>query len=79
MLQGGVSVREAEARVVAVKNGGKKPAAGFKDPNLAAHEKKLREILGTKVSILEKKGRGKIVIEFYSREELMNLLDELSG
>jgi ParB family transcriptional regulator, chromosome partitioning protein len=80
MLNGGVSVREAEARVSAATAGKSKKAGGggSKDPNVAAHEKRLREILGTKVSIQEKSGRGKITIEFYSKDELMGLLDKLS-
>lgn len=77
MLEGGVTVREAEARVSKVKSHTRKSKA--KDPNVAAHESRLREILGTKVEIKEKAGKGSISIEFYSREELMDLLDRLSG
>ncbi len=77
MLDGSVSVREAEARV-----GGKnisKRSASKKDPNLLAHEKKLREVLGTKVEISESSGKGKISISYYSREEFLDLLDRLIG
>jgi ParB family chromosome partitioning protein len=75
MLKGGVSVREAESRV-AVKSK-KTSSCAQKDPNILAHEKRLREILGTKVEIKEKAGRGSVNISFYSREELMDLLDRL--
>ncbi|OGL67163.1 hypothetical protein A2856_03815 [Candidatus Uhrbacteria bacterium RIFCSPHIGHO2_01_FULL_63_20] len=80
MLSGGVSVREAEARVGIGGKGSKggKGGGGSKDPNIAAHEKRLREILGTKVAIQEKGGKGRITIEFYSKEELIDLLDKLS-
>jgi len=78
MLNGGVSVREAEARVAYVSATKKPAASGSKDPNIAAHEKRLREILGTKVSIQEKGGKGKVTIEFYSKDELLDLLDKLS-
>lgn len=78
ILQGDVSVREVEARVgshtVREKKTEKK-----KDPNLLAHEKRLREILGTKVNIHESGEKGSVVISFYSREELMDLLDRLIG
>ena len=76
MLSGGVTVRQVEARV----SGKTKhlTATPSKDPNIAAHEKRLREILGTKVEIQEANGRGKISITFYSRPELMELLDKLS-
>jgi len=78
MLHGGVTVREAEARVT---NPPRKSSskASRKDPNLLAHEKRLREILGTKVEIKESSGKGNISIAFYSREELIDLLDRLSG
>lgn len=75
MMNGGVTVREAEARV-APKSVSRTTAG--KDPNIAAHEKRLREILGTRIDITEKGGKGKIAISFYSREELMNLLTRLS-
>lgn len=78
MLNGGVSVREAEARVSGSTASKKPSASGSKDPNVAAHEKRLREILGTKVSIQEKGGKGRITIEFYSKDELIDLLDKLS-
>jgi len=78
ILQGGVTVREAEARVSGPK---RVPTAGShaaKDPNVAAHEKRLRDVLRTKVDIQEKNGVGKISIAFYSREELLDLLDRLA-
>jgi ParB family chromosome partitioning protein len=77
MLEGGVSVREAEARV-GLKRPGSRPKHG-KDPNIMAHEKRLREILGTKVDITESAGKGKISIAFYSREEFLDLLDRLAS
>jgi hypothetical protein len=49
-----------------------------KDPNIIAHEKRLREILGTKVSINESAGKGAVTLYFYSREELMDLLDTIT-
>ncbi len=77
ILSGVMTVREAEERV-----GGKqlhRPTPSSKDPNVAAHEKRLREIFGTKVAISEQGGKGKISISFYSRAELMELLDQLIG
>ena len=79
MLGGGVSVREAEARVATPSHKSLSKGSGRKDPNLLAHEKRLREILGTKVEIKESAGKGNISIAFYSREELLELLDQLSG
>ena len=76
MLNGGVTVRQVEARVTGIH--AKRSVPINKDPNIAAHEKRLREILGTKVEIVESNGKGKISIAFYSRPELMELLDKLS-
>jgi ParB family transcriptional regulator, chromosome partitioning protein len=76
MLNGGVTVREVEARVSGKMKRTKKQAA--KDPNIVAHEKRLREILGTKVEISERGGKGKVSISFYSKAELMDILDRLS-
>ena len=75
MLNGGMTVRSAES---AVRKPGTSKARVI-DPNLADHERKLREILGTKVEINEKDGKGSIVIDFYSREELWHLLEKLSS
>lgn len=76
MLKGGVSVREAEARVSP--SARRSSLSAKKDPNILAHEKRLREILGTKVDIKELGGKGVIAISFYSREELLDILDKLS-
>ena len=59
-----------------------KPARSIRgrNQNLAALEQELRESLGTKVSIRESApGRGKIVIQFASREEFERLRSLLSG
>lgn len=70
MLTGKMTVREAEARA-GVKH--RKTAEG-KDPNVAALEAELREKLGTKVVIEMQGGAGKVVVHFYSREDLKELV-----
>lgn len=49
-----------------------------KDANLADIERQLRERFGTKVELVERLGRGKISLYFYSKEELTHLLDRLN-
>ncbi len=71
ILQGGVTVREVEAKA------GSKKRSADKDPNVDDLENQLQESLGTKVTIQMKDGRGKVAIEFYSKEELRKLLDRL--
>ncbi|MBU1907364.1 MAG: ParB/RepB/Spo0J family partition protein [Candidatus Uhrbacteria bacterium] len=71
ILQGGVTVREVEAKA------GTKKRSADKDPNVADLENQLQQSLGTKVTIQMKDGRGKVAIEFYSKEELRKLIDRL--
>ena len=75
MLTGNMTVREAEAKA-GVKN--RKVALG-KDPNIAALEAELREALGTKVVIEMQGGTGRVVVHFYSREDLKELIDRFTG
>lgn len=44
------------------------------DPNLLEAEAQLRRMFGTKVSIVKNKDRGRIVIEFYTDDDLERLL-----
>ncbi len=79
MLNGGMTVREMEERVGLGSKGKKVDGVrATKDPNVAAHENRLREIFGTKVEIAEKGGKGTVAISFYSKEELLELLGRLS-
>ena len=45
-----------------------------RDPNLEALEDQLRQIFGTKVSISNRRGRGRLLIEFYSDDDLQRIL-----
>jgi len=50
------------------------------DVEYLAIEERLREVLGTKVKILNNKNKGKIMIEYYSLDELdrlINLVEEI--
>jgi ParB family chromosome partitioning protein len=49
------------------------------DPDLERVEEDLRRALGTKVSLARSRRGGRIVIEYYSDEELGRLYDRLSG
>lgn len=49
------------------------------DPILTAYEDKLAKNLGAKVAIKKRGERGQILIDFYSHEELKNLLNKLQG
>lgn len=62
--------REISTRVYA----GKKVS----DPELSELEDKLVGVLGTKVKVTKSGGGGKIVIEYYSKEDLDSLLEKIS-
>lgn len=72
ILKGNLTIKEAE-----IKGGTKikrRHLLSFKDPKMTGYEESLREALGTKV-LVEKRGeKGKIVIEFYSDEELDGII-----
>lgn len=77
MRKGEYTVREAEASARAKKNGSRRKKT--KDVNLLAMEEELRGKLETKVVIDRKNGRGKILLEFYSDEELDELHRKLAN
>ena len=66
--------RQLVGRIVPRKNS----AAIPQDPELRVAQEQLQERLGTKVIMLRQGKRGKIVVEFYSDEELRLLLRKLS-
>ena len=49
------------------------------DPELERVEEDLRRRLGTKVTLARSRKGGRIIIEFYSDEELGQLYDRLIG
>lgn len=71
----GLSVRETERLVNSVLSGAK--PARKKAAHLSAIEEELRRTFGTKVSVVERNGRGKVEIEFYSPEERERVIDIL--
>ncbi|MEK6700560.1 MAG: ParB/RepB/Spo0J family partition protein, partial [Nitrospirota bacterium] len=71
----GLSVREAETLVGRMKNPPKEKKARLSH-ELKAIEEKLRKALGTKVSLSSKSKGGKIVIDYYSDEELDRILEK---
>lgn len=75
-----LTVRDAELATRAML-GARRPTkrrnAAFLDPEVRLAQSRLEEALGTKV-LLQKEGeRGKIVVEFYSDEELRSIIDKM--
>lgn len=79
ILRGGSTVRQAEQMARTGREGeavAEEPGArvAARDPNLAAVEARLRELLGTRVQIQRRGAKGAISIEFYSEEDLERLV-----
>ncbi len=89
IISAGLSVRDAE-RLAREWSKSTAPYTGSKDvsretfqaepdPNIQAIEARLREIYGTKVTVVCNKNRGRIEIEFYSDADLERILSLLVG
>ncbi len=80
ILKDGLSVRETEKLAAEKEEPGKKKRGRKpKDPDVARVEADLKEALGTRVSIKRTGRKGKIEIEFFSRDELERLIEMLES
>lgn len=77
ILNDKLSVRNTEEAVKKVKVQTHKRSIGVSDPDAKDLENRLIELLGTKVSVKKTGKKGKIVIEFYSDEELNNIVNKI--
>jgi len=77
ILQKGLSVRQAEDFIKKSKGRGK-PKKAIPDAYMQSLADSLKRSLGTKVDIVKKGKQGKLVIHFYSNDELDRLLELLS-
>jgi ParB family chromosome partitioning protein len=76
IVKKGLSVREAEALASRLKNPPKEKKTRLSH-ELKSIEEKLRKALGTKVIITTKSKGGRIVVEYYSLEELERILEKI--
>jgi ParB family chromosome partitioning protein len=77
-----LSVRQTEALVATARDsrGATPPgAAAPRDPDVQAMEARVREALGTKVTISTARRGGRITITWYDDEDLARLVERLSG
>ena len=76
ILRGGLNVRQAEELVRRLVELPKvRPARREKPAQLRALEDKFRQALGTKISLTRGSKGGRLVIYFYSEEELQSIYD----
>lgn len=73
----GLSVRDAERLVQESSGDPREGAVKAKAAHLEDLEQQLRERLGTRVSVADRGGKGRIVIEYFSREECDRLVEQL--
>jgi ParB family chromosome partitioning protein len=74
-----LSVRAVERLVRDGATAPKRRIVPRKPPQVMALESELRGILGTKVRIEDRRGKGRIVIDYFSPEEFERLVDALRG
>jgi ParB family chromosome partitioning protein len=78
-----LSVRQTEELVRRLREPKSMGSSGHdgqpRDPDVERIEEELRRALGTKVSLARSRRGGRIVIEYYSDEELGRLYDRLTG
>ncbi|MBC7233380.1 MAG: ParB/RepB/Spo0J family partition protein [Chloroflexi bacterium] len=79
--KGGLSVRQTEELVRRLAAGAQvqKKAAAQQTPETRALEDRFARALGTKVNLYRSKRGGKLVIHFFSEEELQTLYDRIVG
>jgi ParB family transcriptional regulator, chromosome partitioning protein len=73
ILDGGLSVREAERRAQQIK--GVPVKTHRKNREIAAQEERLKHYLGTNIRVVPGAKGGRIVIDYYSAEDLERILE----
>jgi len=79
ILKKGLNVRQTEELVRRMQEGKPRPQKPVPSPETRALEEKFRQALGTKVQLVRGKKGGRLVIFFYSEEELQALYERLAG
>lgn len=74
-----LTVRQTEELVRRLVDGPQARPQRMPNPDVAAIEDELRQVLGTKVTLRPAKRGGRIVIEYFSDEEFQGLYDRLRG
>lgn len=77
-----LGVRDTELAtraILGIRRPTKRRNAMFLDPEVRFAQSRLEETLGTKVLLQKEGSRGKIVVEFYSDEELRAILDKITS
>lgn len=79
IIKRGLSVREAEYFVKRKMKGSSQGRPRKHSTEIRAVEEELQRILGTRVTLLHQSKRGKIIVEYYSNDDLERLLNLFRG
>jgi ParB family chromosome partitioning protein len=79
IIDQGMNVRQVEAKVRELLSRPRLENTGPADPKTQAMESELRSKLGTQVRIEKRGSGGKITIDFFSDQELSELVGKLEG
>jgi ParB family chromosome partitioning protein len=81
VIREGLSVRQTEARARAMMADEERSPRGARAPDadILALQDRLRESLGTKVELHHGRGGGRLVIHYYSDEELEALIGRIDA
>ncbi len=77
-----LSVRQTEALVTAILQPGSPGVVARKtavDPNVREAERGLQQALGVRVQISDRKGKGKIILQYSNLEDFDRILERLTG
>ena len=79
IVEGALSVRQTEDLVYQIVNPAEKPARRERqvDPNVREAEREIQSVLGVRVRIDDRQGKGKIVLEYSSLEDFDRILATL--
>lgn len=79
VVANGLNVRQTEALVARLRSEPRQRTERARPTQLIQLEQALRDSFGTRVSVVKGRKSGRIVIEYYSDEELQALTDRLLG
>jgi len=79
VVERGLSVRQTEQLVKRLRDNSGQRSSQAIDPEVTYLEERFRQALGTKVSLSRSRKGGKLVIHFYSEEELQSIYEVIVG
>ncbi len=79
VVERGLSVRQTEQLVKRLRENSGQRSSQTIDPEVTYLEERFRQALGTKVSLSRSRKGGKLVIHFYSEEELQSIYEVIVG